>query len=256
LVYAWVLSPVEYVDADPSLLRSDFKDSFRSVVAASYAATGDLQRARARLALLGDADAAAALAAQAQQMLAVGSELTLVQQVAQLGADLQAGPGTPAAVQTPTGRASPTAQPSAPPVGASIQTTTPTPVTIETPTPRPTTTPTITPGAGFVLVGQEAVCELGGQAPTLQIVVTDAAGRQVPGTELIVTWDGGEDHFFTGFKPELGNGFADFVMTPGMSYTVRVGAGGLPVSNVSAPPCQASNSNSFTGGLRLTFRQP
>jgi len=54
LFYAWVLSPVRYTDTIPNTLRADFKDQFRIAIAASYASTHDLGRAKARLALLGD----------------------------------------------------------------------------------------------------------------------------------------------------------------------------------------------------------
>jgi len=256
LAYAWVISPVEYVDADPSMLRPEFKDQFRAAIAASYAATGDLDRALARLGLLGDPDAAGALAAQAQQMLAAGADFSKIQQIAQLGADLQARPpvrpvvlpsATPSSAPLPTSTAS---------VGMLTGTVTGTPVPAQTPTPRPSFTPTLTPGAGFVLVAQESLCESADAEPLLTVIVLDASGRQVPGAELIVTWDGGEDHFFTGLKPELGDGVADFEMAGDVNYAVRVGAGGAPVANVSAPPCAGTGGDSFAGDLVLTFRQP
>src|SRR5512134_1118269 len=70
LVYSWIISPTRIVDAEPVALRADFKDQYRSVVAAAYAATGNLPRAQARLALLGDTDSVEALNAQAQRMRA------------------------------------------------------------------------------------------------------------------------------------------------------------------------------------------
>src|SRR5690349_23625598 len=72
LAYSWKFSPVTYVDASPAILRSDFKDQYRLVIAASYASTRDIARASARLELLGDADPVAELSAQAQRMLASG----------------------------------------------------------------------------------------------------------------------------------------------------------------------------------------
>ncbi len=56
--------------------------------------------------------------------------------------------------------------------------------------------------------------------------ILDAAEQPVPSVELVVTWDGGEDHFFTGLKPELGLGYADFVMTPEVVYSIRLADGG------------------------------
>ena len=87
--YTWVIAPVQYIDAEPSILRNDFKDHFRSAIAAAYAANADLVRARARLELLGDPDPSQALAAQAQRMLAAGESPESVQQVALLSSALQ-----------------------------------------------------------------------------------------------------------------------------------------------------------------------
>ena len=41
---------------NPALLRTDFKDQYRIVIAASCSANQDMARARARLSLLGDTD--------------------------------------------------------------------------------------------------------------------------------------------------------------------------------------------------------
>src|SRR5687767_2628033 len=70
LAYAWVLSPHLITNAQPSALRADFKDQYRSLIAAAYAANGSLPRAQARLSVLGDANPVDALNAQAQRMLA------------------------------------------------------------------------------------------------------------------------------------------------------------------------------------------
>src|SRR5262245_43832397 len=72
LAYSWLFSPVRVFDADAIALRADFKDQYRAAIAASFAATGNLPRAQARLSLLGDSDAIEALNAQAQRMIASG----------------------------------------------------------------------------------------------------------------------------------------------------------------------------------------
>ena len=91
LAYSWLISPVTYVDASPSILRVDFKDQYRSVIAASYASAHDLPRARARLELLGDTNPVGELSAQAQRMLASGESFDEVRPLAQLATDLQQG---------------------------------------------------------------------------------------------------------------------------------------------------------------------
>jgi len=261
LLYAWAIAPVRYIDTTPDTLRADFKDGYRASIAAAYAATGDLDRARARLAVLGDADPVGALTAQAQRMLAAGEPFEVVRQVALLATDLRAGaPISPSATpriiggatvtQTPAGIPSPgtpeppTAEPSE------------VPLFLDTPAPRPSRTPTATPGAPYALIGQEDVCNPNLTGGLLQVSVLDARRRQLPGVELIVTWDGGEEHFFTGFKPEIGNGYADFLMKTGIFYTLRIASGGTPAVNLSAPVCSDSNEQTYIGGLHVTFQQP
>ena len=70
LVYAWMIAPLRVTASDPLTLRADFKESYRSAIAAAYAATGNLPRAQARLSLLKDPDPIEALNAQAQRMMA------------------------------------------------------------------------------------------------------------------------------------------------------------------------------------------
>lgn len=260
VVYAWVVAPAPARETFPSTLRTDFKDELRALIAASYASTGDLERARARLALLGDADSLTALNAQAQRMQAVGDPFEAVQQVAQLAADLQQPPPEPAATATRPFTRTP-APTSTRPSAARTETIIPEqiiepPATVSTATPRPTRTATPLPGRAYELIAQDTLCEAGLQEGLLQVIVTDSRRKPVAGMEIIVTWDGGEERFFTGFKPELGNGYADFVMQAGILYTVRVGTGGAPVSNVSPPGCLAEDGSSYLGAIRLSFQQP
>ncbi len=83
----------------------------------------------------------------------------------------------------------------------------------------------------------------------------DAAGQPVPGVEILVTWSGGEDHFFTGLKPEHGPGYGDYVMTPDVTYTVHAADGGQPVPGLKATACTGSSSQ-LLGSWSLTFVQP
>ena len=270
LLYSWVISPVRYVDTTPNTLRADFKDQMRAAIAAAYATTGNLERARARLSLLGDADSIQALSAQAQQMLAAGDSGQSMQQIAQLASDL----GQPQVAAIPTNTLVPTATSISIATSSSSNLTTATLVSTATagtstpeqqatstpnifasPTARPTRTPTAAPGAPFELVSQDTVCDPNVQEGLLEVVLMDSRRRQIPGIEIVVTWDGGEDHFFTGFKPELGDGYGDYVMQTGIVYSVLVANEGTPVSNISAPSCNGDNGT-FTGAIKLTFQQP
>jgi hypothetical protein len=84
----------------------------------------------------------------------------------------------------------------------------------------------------------------------IQVLAFDANGQFVPGVEVLVEWDGGFDHFFTGLQPERGAGYGDFVMTPGVIYTVRLAVNpSAAVTNLVTPTCAIG-----VGAWQLTFR--
>jgi hypothetical protein len=267
LVYAWVISPIRYVDTAPATLRADFKDTFRTVIAAAYSATHNLDRAKARLTLLGDADPVQALSAQAQRMLAAGEPFDVVQNVAGLASDLRAGVASSAASATPSLvtqvtalAANPVSNPTGTvPVEPSAATATEvvqTPVPFDTPTPRPTRTPVPTASAPFQLVSNDPVCNTSLTEGLMQISVLDSHHHQMPGVEIDISWSGGEESFFTGLKPDIADGYADYVMQPGVTYALRVARSGPPIANLAAPSCPDQNGQTYEGGLKLVFQQP
>lgn len=263
LAYAWAISPVEYVDAEPLVLRDDFKDHFRAAIAAAYASNNDLDRARARLSLLGDLDTVQALTAQAQRMLAAEESFDTVQQVAMLASALQGGVVANLPTETATNSPEPTERTSAVPTFTTVATQptievepTGTPIPLLTATLKPTRTPTPTLGAPYQLVGQDTVCEPELAEGLLQVVVTNRTRNQIPGAEIIITWSDGEEHIFTGLKPELGNGYADYQMAPDVTYSVRMADGGTPAVGITAPPCTAADDNTYLGGVRISFQKP
>ena len=78
----------------------------------------------------------------------------------------------------------------------------------------------------------------------------------MPGIEIVVNWDGGEDHFFTGLKPDIDSGYADFIMVPEVIYTLQAGFGGQPVSGIMPPPCTDEDGSQYWGSLRFVFSHP
>ncbi|MFC2055451.1 hypothetical protein ACFLV7_14320 [Chloroflexota bacterium] len=84
ILFAWVISPVEYVDTAPESLKDEFKDQYRVLIASAYVANGDLVRAKARLELLEEADTYLVVAEQAQQMLAEGGSVEEAQALGKL----------------------------------------------------------------------------------------------------------------------------------------------------------------------------
>lgn len=242
LYYAWGVNPVSYTDTAPASLREDFRDDYLTLIASAYDATADLQRARARLALFAYADPAPILSALAQQRLAQGWPEAEARALARLAADLQAGTAA-----TPSrGDASAT------PSGSPTPTRTLTPV----PSPAPTRTPTSTPGAPFRLLDREPVCDETLGRSLLQVEVVDAAGQPVPGSEVRVVWDTGQDHFFTGLKPDLGVGYGDFEMSPGVTYTVQLVDSDQPVTGLTPGECTATDGTPYAGSWLLRFQQP
>jgi len=162
LYYAWGVNPVSYTDTSPAALREDFRYDYLTLIASAYDVTGDLPRARARLALFAYADPAPVLSALAQQRLAQGWPEAEARALARLAADIQgetvATPGSVGPSPTPAGTPTP------------IRTLTP------VPSPAPTRTPTSTPGAPFRLLDREQVCDDALGRSLLQVEVVDAAG--------------------------------------------------------------------------------
>lgn len=248
LLYAWVLSPVEYVNTEPASLAPQYQATWMQWAAEAYAVDGDVERARARVALLGVADPSRAVAAQAQRLAAAGGDPAAVQALAALAAALGAGPARPTSAIAVT---SPTPAPPTP-------TLEPTPAPPPTFTPQllPTPLPSPTPPGVFVFEGRSFACDPRLQPPLLQVAALDPGGNGVAGVEVIVEWSGGQDRFFTGLKPELGAGYGDFAMEPNVDYTVRLASDPAGEIAVRSDPCSDSAGNLIATSVLLTFRQP
>jgi hypothetical protein len=274
-----VIAPRTITDASPAALRTEFQDHYRATIAAAYAATGHLPRARARLSLLGDADPVEALNAQAQRARGSagnGEQIQNANQLAALagalGGDIEGAPlialtlRIPAPgneTQTPTAQAAlllteipfletETPLGAEPPESVDL----PPAITEDVPTPRPTRTATPPPGEPFALSGQESACDPNLPDGLLQVLVVSPNRRPLAGVEIVITWDGGREQFFTGLKPELGNGYADYVMTPNTTYTVQLAPGSDVAQGITPPGCQTPDGQNFFGSIRLTFQQP
>lgn len=272
LAYSWLFSPLHVVDASPVALRADFKDAYRSAIAASYGATNNLARAQARLALLGDSNSLDALNSQAQRLIASG-EFAQADQVVALAIALENGT-TVVAVPTVTSTVDNTVAvvkevtatlPPPPPdlpfqFTETPQSTDPqiidTQPVINTATPRPTRTLIPTVGAPFTLIAQDTVCDATLPDGLLQVLVFNSNRRQIAGAKIIITWNSGEEQFFTGLKPEISHGYADYTMSPNIAYTVRLASGSDIASELTAPTCQTPSGETFIGGIKLTFQQP
>jgi hypothetical protein len=278
LVYAWLIAPQQRQDTSPASLQPEFKDQYRAMIASAFVATGNLPRAEARLALLGDDEVIQVLAAQAQRTLGEGKSPLEAQAIGLLavalgegGSDLIPSPlpsatpteaqntpistqasGNPEPLET-TSPATQTATGVSQPTNQDPQETSP---ALSSATPLPTRTPTATPGAPFVLQSSTFVCDPDLPNPLIQVVSEDASGDPLPGQEITITWDAGDDFFFTGLKPEIGLGYADFLMEPGLVYQVHMAAGGQSVPDITPAECETESGSRYWGSWLLVFSRP
>ena len=245
MVSLW-LSPLQTRNASPAALSAVDKDAYRVLIAQVYTARGDLDRAQARLALLGDKDMRSALAAQAQRAIANGHPAEEARSLALLAAAL----GSASTVSK-----SPVGEPSITPVGELVEppvgepSITPVGELVEPP---PTLAPTPTAPAQFVVKSRQSLCDVE-LMQMLQVTVLDAAGKPLPEQGITISWQGGEETFFTGLKTREGPGFADYKMAPDGLYNLRMAAGGATAQNISAPNCRTDAGMDYKGGVMITF---
>lgn len=254
----WVI-PVQYIDTEPATLRTAERETYREIVAKAYLIEADTNRALARIALLKDANPASALIAQAQQELANSGESQLARGLALLGAAINQ-PSlriTPLPAIDSTG-VFPTLSTITATQGENQVTATQTQAATRTPiatfTPRPTPTPSPTLGAPFVLVKQETICDPLPEISLIEIEVQDVNGKPLPGVKIqLSVVNGGSETFYTGLYPEIDDGYANYAMTAGAEYALRVGEAGQLVSGIKIPTC---NSETDAGSIYLLFQQP
>jgi hypothetical protein len=69
----------------------------------------------------------------------------------------------------------------------------------------------------------------------LRVYVRNAVGEGITGVEVVVTWPGGEDRFYTGLKPKIDPGYADFYMDINQTYNVTISSSNAAIAeNVNA----------------------
>jgi hypothetical protein len=271
VLVAWGVPQAQPVNTSPASLRADFKDEYRFMIASAYTLTGDLGRAQARLVTLADADPVKALGEQAQRLLAQNSSMERVRILANLSEALQAQPAGTVSPLSATAPASTASTPEPPPasptpipletatvaaisIPTQADTATPIPTPIFTATLRPTHTPTATQGAAFTLTDQATFCDPQHKG-SLQINLENASGQPAAGVELVITWFGGQERFFTGFKNEISPGYADYTLTSGVEYALSLSGGSTRITGLIAPAC-TDNGKPYPGTIRLEFKQP
>jgi hypothetical protein len=270
-VFSMWLWPVPYDFALPSEMNTSSKDAYRLLIARTYYADGDSGRALPRLALLKDTKVEDVLGTQAQVALGLGHEVdsgSLARLALIVNSTDQ--PGTGALETTPEESSlSPGAGTTGtPPEGVE---TNPTPEeTVESGTPYPTisslkipsaeiqrSTPTMFPtlSAPYILKDRAADCGRSLRPGLLQIWVENATGLAMPGVRIQINWKDGEETFHTGLKPDINAGYADFEMTAGTVYSLRVGENGETITGLGTADCTSEGHPERVGGMILRFTE-
>lgn len=261
LLVSLLLSPVRFTNITPAMLGEKEKEQYRGIIATSYNARGDIGRAKARINLLQDADPVKILAAQAQHTVAQGGLAQEARGLALLAAAMNDQPiNLPTEISStvvPSPTDSPTEFPTLPPLvtGSPVADTTVTPEETDEVF-FPTLDVTEPVGDPYVIKDRKNnECDPA-NSNLLQVFVIDKDGKPVPGAEAIVTWLDGEDHFFTGMKPQIDLGYADFQMDPEGVYNLRLTNGGETASKISSPNCKLDSGMTYKGGVKVIFGQP
>jgi hypothetical protein len=264
LFITWQVWPVQYYDTDPVDLRGEHKDDYVVMIAAAYAQDSDLGMASLRLGELGLEDSKEAVLRLFQRYSEAGYREetgSLARLAYDLGVtDVALLPyieqPTPTPEPTDTPAPTPTEQVAPPPTVTPTETppepsptpSEPPPVPTATPTTAPPTatptatatpqdTPTPLPPGDFdyqLVERSDLGCSSDGDGDYILVYVRDEDDRGLGGVEVLVKGPGVEDHFFTGLKPEVGPGFADFLVTEPGSYSVEVVAGSSHVAEALA----------------------
>jgi hypothetical protein len=285
LTYGWILDP-RPAPVSPVDLRAEDKAFYTRLVALAFAHDGSLERAQQRLVPLGYPDTTQVVVALTESFIDREQDVRDIRALVALSDALgqttsvmaafvvtptplptstptQAPTPTPRPTQTPTPTVTNTPSPSATPTRTrrptrtKTPTSTPTPTRTSRPTRTPTQTPTPTPGpdAPFGVAQFVALCDESEGKGLLRVYVRDRLGDGTPGIGVKVTWSGGQDTFFTGFKPEVDPGYADFKMQPGQRYEIELVetdmTGEIPEINL--------NNNEYCNGLlpswQVVFQQ-
>lgn len=254
LYYAWVVDPVVFTDASPARFSDSYQEEYILLVSQSYVVNENWPLAQQRLAALEDPNIAETVndlletavrqnrpAPQLEQLAVVARNLGAQGQAVALFAPTLP-PGTVQPTPTPAIETTPTSTPQ--PAATATETAVP------TPTGTATIPATATQQPNYRLTEQTRLCSDEEPITRIEVIVLDAFLNDSPGIEIEVTWQNGRDRFFTGLKPENGRGYADFEMSPDVSYTVRLPDGSPEVSGLRIEEC----ASGFSGGWQLTFQ--
>ncbi len=251
LLYTWFLVP-RTPPTTPANLNPHDKEIYTVLIAAAYRHTGDLQTARRQLADLKYRHPAETVAALTRAYIDrnadprdIRSLATLADALGKTESYMLVYLATETATPSPTATATPTPLPTATPSPTAK------PTVSRTITPRPTPTP-----ATFGVAQSVPLCDPNGNR-TLRIFVRSANGDGVPGVKVVVSWAGGENTLYTGFKSVENPGYADFTMAVNRTYTVKLpDFPGDDARDINISTVQCTNlPESIVPSWQLVFQQ-
>lgn len=237
LFYTWQVDPVIERNTGPDKLREEDQINYVIAVGLDYAYTGNLDRAYNLLAQVepGDdpfqvaADTVCTLTRQGRiqtsaDIQAIRNLIAIFQGQPDVQANCDIGVFSVSNTPTPTPQVTlPTPTPTLPPIAT--KTATPeVPIVQETiPVGPNATQPSI--AGQMEVVAQRQFCDAANPG-MIEIYVQEETSIQIPGVAIEVRWagTGGQQSqvFYTGLKPEIGLGYADFKMEPGVAYIVSL----------------------------------
>ncbi len=231
LFYTWTIDPVIEKNTRPDQLNQVAKQNYVVAIALDYGETGDIQRAYSLLAEVDPDKDAFQIAADTMceltregQVQSAADIVAMRQLIAvfqgQLGVEVKCdtsiyATAPPPTIITPTQTFTPS------PTVQRPDTKTPTVTVVgATPTDLPSPTPRST-RREFEPVSHSPFC-VAGKSGVIEIKVRDRSGIPLAGIEAAVTWstDRGqqEETFFTGLKPDIDDGYADYQGVDGETY--------------------------------------
>lgn len=263
LYYAWAVDPQIEYNTEPWQLSKADRENYMVAIALDYAADGNLDRAIQRLLVINKnansdpiqalADAACDLATtgyvdSSSGLNAIRAMMTFYQLQGRSGcADnlIPVSTDNPNIVQidlpTPT------------PLPPASKTPTPPGAAAATPTRSANIVPTSPPQRDFTLVNVTTDCSAA-LSGLIEVFVQDFNGEGVPGIEVRVRWNEGEDRFFTGLKPERGPAYADFQMEADKGYTIELPGRSDPSQQLVARACTTTSGAEAVILYRVVFR--
>jgi hypothetical protein len=89
-----------------------------------------------------------------------------------------------------------------------------------------------------------------------RVTVFNSNQRQLAGVRIIITWDAGEEQFFTGSQTRTWQRICRLHHDPNITYTFNWHWAATLPQDLVAPTCQTPGGESLLGGIKLTFQQP